>query len=552
MFQGSAIEIPLGQAGLSGNLNHADLTPAHLVSAQNVSYWTGLIRRESGAILHAALSGAVTSGFSWLGDTRSVVTLSGATTAELRKDTGSGTFSTVLASGLGLFNLLPNYTTGGEEDPGRPTLLFCALSPNAPRVVIGDADTATLIPEAPVEFGTGPAAFVNHEGRMWAIGSGADPHRVYFSSTADHLKFLAADGGGQILVYPGEGERIVAGLSFKGLLVLWKFPAGIYVIDTSEVDVVNWRVRRISAHIGTRGPGCVTMIDSDVIFLDSQGSVQLLSGITEYGQVGNADITDAYDLGGRIRLDYRPERFPFSSVQFCPARREVHITLCQRGQTSENVRLVIDLNRTGQYRFRLVTRDQCSALWLRRDQEHTQRPMVGGADGRIWLLDQSGVQRVGVGGVDDPAPSAAVTPEMDLGAPTQRKSGKFLEVYLGREEPSRFVIEVYWDGILRHTIPFLMPETGWPLGDAPNPFTLDTSWLGGGSIAMVKRMRLLGSGRRLQLRVLSHGTGNDFLISRLYVSVAGSNQREPTERGTVTVHGGGGVGPMATGRGGRA
>ena len=48
-FTGLVREIPLGIQGLTGNPNAADLTPGHLVTAQNVSYWSGTLRRESGA-----------------------------------------------------------------------------------------------------------------------------------------------------------------------------------------------------------------------------------------------------------------------------------------------------------------------------------------------------------------------------------------------------------------------------------------------------------------------------------------------------------------------
>lgn len=534
-FTGVSVEIPLGVEGLTGNPNHADLGPGHLVTAQNISYWSGTIRRESGAVLTTPtpLGGAITSGYTWLGGTRTVITVTPATgPSQLRKDTGEGTYGTVLATATQAFDMLPNYAEGGEEELNAPTKLFVAWSPNPPLVIEGDADTARPITDAPTEWtGAGPTQFVNHEGRIWAIGMGADPHRLYYSSTTNHENFTGPGGGGNILVFAGEGDRIVAGISFKGMLIVWKNPGGIYAVDTANIDPLHWRVTRISAFIGARGPGCVTMLDTDVIFIDHAANVQLLSGITEYGQIGNANLTRAYDLGGRLRREILPAQLPFSTVQFSPARREVHITMLQRGPITQWQRLVIDLNRQGTpYRFRIANRDHAQSLWLAEDQEGTKRPIIGDTEGRIWRLDQPGCTRTGLGWTeDDPAPSIAMTPELHFTDPTKRKLGKFLEVYTTADVRSQFIVEVFWDGILRQKIVFDMQLVGWALGPAPNPFILDTSWLAGGSLT-VRRARLVGSGRRLQLKIVSKGFAEDFSIARLFVSGAISNEREPQPR----------------------
>src|SRR4030095_5709356 len=157
-FKGITAEIPFGQAGLTGNPNHADLGPAHLVTAQNISYWSGTIRRESGAVLTTPtpLAGVITSGYTWLGGTRTVVTGSNTTTgtSELRKDDSSGAARTVLHTTATAFDVIPTYAEGGEEFLNAPTRLFVALSPNAPVVVVGDANTATAITSAPAEWAT--------------------------------------------------------------------------------------------------------------------------------------------------------------------------------------------------------------------------------------------------------------------------------------------------------------------------------------------------------------------------------------------------------------
>jgi hypothetical protein len=529
-FTGETVEIPVGQDGLTGTADPAGVTPSQLVVAQNVSYWSGVLRRESGAVLQTpvALGAAVVGGYNWSPTTRrTVIALAD---GSLRKDSGSGSFPTVLVSGLSAFDLLPFFTEGGQETGGRPPLLFCALSPNPPRYISGDGATADLFPAAgggtghPVEWDSvGPAAFVSHEGRMWGIGSGADPHRVWYSTTGDHLNYTSSSGGGSISVYPGEADRIVAGLSYKGLLILWKFPYGIYAVDTADPDPTLWRVTRLSAYIGTQGPGCIAPLDNDVLFMDTVGNLQLLSGITEFGKVGTRNLMESYDLAATIRERYLTERFKFTTMQYSPARREIHVTVTSRDSPTgmENHRIVADLNRPGKYRFRICNRDLCSSLWLAPDSFNVLRPVVGGADGRIWMLDQLGTSRSGSGWeTDDPAPSAWSTGWMDLGFPVRRKLGKFMEVLVEVETEVTMVVEVWWDGRLYQTINLRLGRTGARFDHAH----FDVDYFAAPQL-ISKRVRIVGSGRRLQLVGKSLTPGSDFGLARVFVQGDLSDER---------------------------
>ena len=527
-FTGQTIEIPVGQDGLSGTSNPADLAPSQLTMAKNISYWSGVLRRESGALLQntVQLPAQIQGGYNWhpAGE-RSIVPLSN---GELRLDTGDGSYSRVAASGLNPFDMLPFFTEGGQEAGGKPTILFCALSPNPPRVIVGNSVDATLIPTGapgqghPAEWDiSGPSLFVMHEGRMWALGTGNDPHRAWYSSTDNHMAYLSGDGGGSISVYPGEADRIVAACSYKGLLICWKRPFGIYAIDTTETDPTGWRVTRISAYIGSRGPGCVAPLDNDIMFMDYVGNLQLLSGITEYGKAGTRNLTESYDLGSYIRDTYTPDRFQFTTMQYSPARREIHITLATRGSDHEDHRLVIDMNVAGRYRFRVVDRDLCGGLWLASDVFGTLRPVVGGADGRIWMLDQLGTMRSGLDWVpDDPAVSVWATGWMDLGTPVRRKLGKFMEVLAEVDTLVTIAIEVWWDGSLKQTIHLDMGAPGARFDHAH--FDQDRFV---GTQIITRRVRIVGSGRRLQLVGKSLIPGSDFGLARIFLQGDLSDER---------------------------
>jgi hypothetical protein len=439
-------------------------------------------------------------------------------------DTGTGTFSLDMASGLGSFTYTPVYVEAGEETPGRPPLLAMALAPNAPRVITGTAGSAALIPNAPAEFAGGPPAVTLHEGRLW-WGLG---HRVWYSSPTDHLKYGAADGGGSIDVYPGDGDRIVMLLSYKGLLLVFKYPGGVYAIDTASIETTGWRVTRITQWIGAISPRAGVILDNEVLFMDHGGNFQLLSGITAYGLVGSKNLSQAYNLSEWMQATFNPARYRQAVMIYSPARREVHLALTAIGSQTNDRRLVLDFNMPDTIRARLSDRDRCDGLWTARDENGTVRPVCGGDDQCVWMLDEPGVLKTPFTGPAVGYPSVFATPPMDLGDPLHRKNGQFIEVAGDATGATTLYIDVEWDHRPIQTIAVTLSGGGTPF----RLFRLGVTRLAG-LVEYRQRRRLIGSGHRVRLTVRAADSAVDFSVSRLWLSGGLGDERAKPDPGAA-------------------
>jgi hypothetical protein len=532
-YVGTVVEVPVGQEGLTGQENVALLRPSQLVAARNISFWPGPIRRESGCRQYdvSGITATITGGYAWppAGTMRHLITTAD---GRILGDPGDGNF-TQYATGLSALFYTPVFAEAGEEDPSRPPLLAIALAPNPPRVVTSTNLTADLIPNAPSEWTTsGPTTVCLHEGRLW-WGLG---HRVWYSAPGDHLVYTThtSGDGGSLAVYPGDGDRILMLLSYKGLLLVWKYPGGIYAVDTADVQPANWRVTRITAAIGCITTRAGVILDNDILFMDHAGNFQLLSGVTEYGKVGSENITRAYNLAEWIQRDFNAVRFPQAVMLYSPARREVHIALSSKQGLHNDRRLVFDFNAPGVIRARLSDRDRSNGLWLTRDLAGTLRPACGGDDQAVWILDEPGILKQPRVGTSISAPAGFATPPLDLGAPTQVKRGQFIEIMGETQGETAFTIDIVWDDQIRQTIAF---HFGVPEGNPLGIFTLGDDPLGRlgwtSKAGYQIRRRIVGSGRRLQLVVRSEDPALDFAVSRIWVSGALADERQQAPAGAV-------------------
>ena len=520
-FTGQVIEIPLGFDGLTGSKNNAAIPPAALIDATNICYDTGAIRKEGGIIKYnsSVISGApiVLGGWDWfptLGTQRMVVYTNAGT---LLKDSGTGAFATTLKSGLNT-TCVPVFVEGGGESGTSSRKLFTFNGVNIVQALTADAATTHDIAAPPADWtgSTQPLTGCVHEGRMW----GALNHRVYYSLPTDHEDFTTA-GAGNINIFPGESERIVQIMSYKGLLVIWKAPRGIYVVDTTSVTVANWRAARISQSIGSSGPLNAVAVEDDVLFIDQGFNFQFLSGIQEFGQLGSKNLSDVHHFNEFLHGVASFSRLDKARSVYYPAKREAHFTVTQIGSTVNSARIVVDFNRPDLPRFRWSPRDVCESIWLRRDSSNIQRVLVGDDVGFVWILDQDTRNKDGAGFL-----GKFQTPHLNFGASnpqlaTIRKSGRFLELAGNPTGPWNVHVDVIWDGQTVHTVDFSQGTDSGVLGS----FIIGTDVLGGGGLLPSQRRRLVGSGRTLSLRFSNNGLSEDFSIYKAYVGFQPSDER---------------------------
>ena len=525
MSENVKLPILLGPKGLTGSKNLSTVEASYLLKALNVSYFGDVLSKEGGSAKYnaTAITGtpAVLGGHDWnpSGGVQRMIVYTDA--GELLKDTGAGTFPTTLKTGLNTA-ALPVFVEGGAEVAANNKKLFVFNNNDVVQVLDGDAATTANLTTPPADW-TGanqPSFGVIHENRMWGGGNNNDPHRIYYSTIGDHEDFTGA-GSGSIPVYSGRGEKLVAGVSFKGALVLFKYPFGIYYIDTSSATVAEWRVIVINPRVGMAGPLGLTAIDNDILFSDANSSVQLLSAVQSFGEFGNDNLSQKTNMNPFLVDNLNLGQLSKMSVIYYSAKREVHLASPGTGSTYNNRRTVIDLNNPNQPRFRWSDKDTNVSLWQRKDANGILRPVCGDEAGFVWLLDQEVKSKDGDGYSCEFQTAHTDFGYVDPQLENVRKNGQALELTFEPQGDWSLSVDVYWDGDYVQTVSFNMGTTGAGLGD----FELDTDKLAGEAVKNNIK-RLVGSGRRLSLLFRNSGAGQDFSIAKAYLHCTIGDHKE--------------------------
>lgn len=523
-YKGLVAEIPIGLGGLNGSKNQAQIQPHQLVSTRNIDLSRGTISKAGGAAKYntTVITGApaVRAGFDWwpsAGVQRMVVVLGDGT---IKKDSGAGDFATTLASALTVTDTTPLFVEGGKEVAANNRKLFIFTGQNQVKVLSGDGITAPNVATPPADWTTVfPTFGFVHEGRMWGGGNSNDPHRLYFTTTASHEDFTGA-GSGSLSVFPGEGEKLIAAVSFKGLIVAWKFPVGIYLIDTSDPTVANWRVTRLTSGTGGVSPAGFCMIDNDIVFIDPNANFQLLSAVQEFGDAANQNLSQRDHISPFMR-----DNVNFGQLHRCRAiyyaeKREAIFTLTRGTGTVQDARMTLDFNQGDGPRFHFHDRDTNVSIWLRKNSSNIPRPMIGDDAGFVWEIDRSNKTKDGLAYSSEFQIANLDFSWLDPKLATKLKVGQFLELVTEPTGNWNVSVDIIWDGIVSQTVTFNMGSSGASLGS----FVLGTDTLGGDSVQNRKR-RIVGSGRRFSMVVRNSGAGEDFSLVRAYLHFIPGDER---------------------------
>lgn len=523
-YTGEVIIIPM-LGGLTGTRNQALIQPDQLIVARNVTFDTGTIRKEGGALKYnsTVITGAPTvmGGWDWIptaGVQRMIVFLSDGT---VKKDSGVGTFPTTLVSALTTTDVVPNFVEAGKEVAANNRKLYLFTGKNAVHFLDGDGATMAAIPTPPADWAGAnqPTCGENHEGRLWGAGNANDPNRVYYSTTGNHGDFTGA-GSGTISIYPGEGERIVDIMSFKGLLIVWKYPLGVYYVDTTDPTVTNWKVRRVSSGTGGVSALGAVQIDDDVMFLDGVGNFQLLSATQEFGNMLTNNLSQRYQINTFLRDNINMSRLAFTRAIYYGHKREAIWVLTSLNGAENNVRMTCDFNVQDTPRFRFSDRDINATIFLRQESDNIRHPCIGDNAGFVYKLDQTARNKDNLGYT-----GTFQTPHIDFNhvdpkLGTKRKLGQFLEVVTEPTGNWNMAVDIMWDGVTVQTVQFNMGVSGVGLGT----FIIGTDQLGADALSNRKR-RITGTGRRFSLVARNSGANEDFSIARFYLHFKVGDER---------------------------
>lgn len=524
-FTGQVLKLPIGQDGLSGIENIELMAPDQLQDALNISFAHGGITKDGGsAKLNASAIGApsmVIGVHDWWPDTSNQRTIALTANGSAFRDTGAGTFGTTLRSGQAWNTAsVPVFVESGKEAAASNKKLYIFTGASQVQVLSGDGVTiADIGANMPVDWAANfPTCGANHLNRLWGAGNPNDPHRLYYSTVTDTEDFTSA-GSGTVALFPGEGTKIVAMSSFYGLLLVWKFPRGLFAIDTTDASSANWIVRRVSSSIGGASPRCWCPIDDQtgtkVLFMAPDGNFHTIQTTDTYGSVALQTISERVYFTRWAEDNLNLGGFTRTRAVFYPLRREAHFSVQSTGSSTFNRRIIWDFNRLaadGRIVARLRYNDfpNGPALFTYTDSSNIVRIGSGDDLGFIHQLDQEAKSNAGSNYTSRFKSAAIDLDELELA--TRRKVGKFLELVLLPKGAFTLTVRVYWDDELKYTQDYSMGGTGVGLGS----FVLGTHALAGGSVRREKH-RLTGDGFRFAIEAENAVAGEDYSVSRFYL-----------------------------------
>lgn len=516
------MEIPIGLDGLYGSRNPAALPPTALTVADNLTYIDNTMRKEGGASKYNAtpISGAprILAGFDWwptVTDQRSVILTSSGT---LLKDSGTGTYPVTLKTGLTTASGLGLLVAGGKEAAAGNRKLFCFTGSDPVQVLSGDGVTTSNISAPPADWaGTNqPVGGVIHQSRLFGYGNLNDPHRLYYSDVTNHEMV-----SNTFSIYPGVGERILAAFSLRGFLIVFKFPQGVFLLDTRDPSQVNWRPDKISDEVGICGIGAAVLAERSIIFMDATGNLEIVQQVTQDG-FEVVPLGQAQQIKSFINENVDLKNLALAKCIYAPKDREIHFAL--PGITGSGIntrRLVLDVN-LERNRFRFSTRDRPVSLWTRKIS-NVLSPVMGDDSGTVWDLGIDARSKDGLGYevIFQTAPTDFTYADPSLRS--RRKNFKFLEIYYEETGNHDLAIDVFLDDMYEDTYLFSMiGSSGFIIGTS---LIGGPDLIGGGNRITVQRRRITGSGKRFHLRGRNAGAGQDIRLARVVVYFSRADER---------------------------
>jgi hypothetical protein len=448
------VPIVLGKDGVYG-IRNADRVPmggAKLL--RNVSMEDRTLRTEGGAAsLGTAVGSSARASIDYFPTSTQQRTVTAFADGTVRKDDGEGTYSAALVSGLTTSGQIPHFVEAGAEALGNNKKLFMADRVNAVRVLSGDGAAMTTIANPPADWAGAnqPFCLCNHGGFLW----GALGDRVYRSSQLDHEDFLTFPY--QRPVFPGVGEYIVAMWSYKGFLVIWKYPRGVFLLDTRDPAEAQWGLNQVGP-AGAVGPYNVIGLEDDVLSVDPAGGWHLLSQTQASGSVRASDLT-AKKLGSFMRERVNLSQLATAQLVYYEQKAVAMLACHQAGLTTKNIRITLDTldaAETGE-KWAYSDRDRNEALFMRKEGNFAIPAMVD-ANGKLWELDRTNRSQDG----------AAFTFEWQLWdtdfsqfvgqAVGRRTAGRFLQLEYDPRNAATHTINVNRDGGLAQSLSFNLAE----------------------------------------------------------------------------------------------
>jgi len=516
-YVGQAVDIPLGQQGLLTDIPQTQIPFTALTLANNIRYNVGGIDKAPGSIKFNSTALDSGAGIIALQDwfpTPSLQRLIAVTdTGKVFRDTGDGSFTAGVAidSGFGSPNTDFMFVEAGNEVAANNRRLFFFSSTRQLSTIDGDATTVVNVTNPAADwsatnFPTGGFVFKD---RLIAFGNANDQHRLYISPAADHTEFVT--GVTTLPVFPGEQDRLVVGIVYKGKAFLFKSPTGVYFLDDRGSNTAtDWTIQRVDSAFGIASPHAIIQVLDDLILGNSTGGITSLQATQAFGDVRSGDILANAKIEDFVRRQF--SKTGTSSLQsiYYEEKKLAYFTYRTSGSSVQNNMIVIDVNQTTP-RISINTRDAANVLALRRDSDGIKRPIRGDDNGFVFLMDQESIFSVN----GNAYVGEFQTPDIDFSElnptlATRNKIFDFLSITFTQRSNTPISVQVFIDGTAIETIQFAQSAAA-----ALGTFVLDTDILGELTVVS-SRKQLHGVGRRIRLKIFNTDT-TEFNLENLQI-----------------------------------
>lgn len=375
----------------------------------------------------------------------------------LYKERNSNIDAATLKTGLSTSARPGRFVQGGKEAAALNRKLFYFNGVDPVQAIDGDGACADL--SAPPSDWSGTNQPLNgaiHLNRLVAWGNRNDPNRIYVSDPDDHEDFTTTSATTQ-RVASNIGDRLIGGVSYNGVLWLFKHPRGIFYLEDQDLSVSNWTVFTKSESLGcTLSPYSVLALDDDILFMAPSGSFHLISAVNTLGGVVASDLSSALGIDKWIEDNVNLNKLDQVTSVWYPAAQVAYFGVPSTGDTSNTLTLKFDFAGVAQgqpVKFSYSRRDAADALAVQRDSDGIERPILG-EGGKVYRLDQDDRNKDGVAYT-----GSFQTPHLDFthvddSLEYKRKIWDALEFVMEPVSAGTLTVEVYVDTVLQQTLSF--------------------------------------------------------------------------------------------------
>jgi hypothetical protein len=441
------------------------------------------------------------------------------------------TFTEVAQGGASLGTLTPDthFCSGGAEVSGNSRKLFMFSSTAQVKVIQADGTALRDMLHPAADWASNfPTFGVIYQGRMVCFGNANDRHRLYISKFNDHEDFTttATDGTGaaSFSIFSGEGDGIVSAIVYKGALLLFKQPFGIYIFQWNGGDLgdpTNFSIDRFSDSFGIASPHATQIALDDLMSGDNSMSVKSLKATNAFGALEAGDYFALAKVRDHIRQNLDGSGLSHMHSLYYPEKEILYFT-GRASTTSTHQDRLIQINLSGQTpRISVETKDQPTCLALRRDSNKIQRPIYGAADGYVYLMDQTTRNVANTAYVGEFQTPFSDLSYLDGSLADKTKLFDFLQVTFTATGNWSFYVDVYIDGAFKETVQFRQGSLA-----TLDSFTLDVSRLAN-LLPQQIRNPLHCSGKTISLRIYNGNLNETFNVERLVLGfrVGGESNR---------------------------